>query len=57
MLPPKGKVGARSGSKPGSKALPAKAGASTAHKAVARLRHEVRHERPMTDWGTKGAKR
>jgi hypothetical protein len=35
---------------------PAKAGAATARKAVARLKHEVRHERPMTEWG-KGGKR
>lgn len=35
---------------------PAKAGADSARKAVARLKHEVRHERPMSDWG-KAAKR
>lgn len=33
---------------------PARAGADTAGKAVARLKHEVRHERPMTDWGKGG---
>ena len=35
---------------------PARAGADTAGPAVARLKHEVRHERPITDWG-KGTKR
>jgi hypothetical protein len=34
-----------------------KADGSTCHKAVARLNHEVRHERPMSNWGPKGAKR
>jgi hypothetical protein len=60
------KTGAKIGRKPGSKLLEAKVGAAktgaaTVHKATARLNHEIRHERPMTDWGqgrgAKGAKR
>jgi hypothetical protein len=49
------KAGIKAGGKSVSPA--GKANAGSCHKAVARLNHEVRHERPMTDWGSKGGKR
>jgi hypothetical protein len=51
-MPPK--AGIKGNGKP---AGAGKARTDSCRKAVKRLNHEVRHERPMTDWGSKGAKR